>query len=43
MYTIIQEKLVKANYKGPTKLVLVIKCSSYQDLFTICTPLQQTK
>ena len=30
----IQEKFVKANYKGPTKLVLVIRCASYQDLFT---------
>ena len=23
------------NYKGPTKLVLVIRCSSHQDLLTI--------
>ena len=29
------ENLLRLNYKGPTKSVLVIKFSSYQDLLTI--------
>ena len=34
--TYVQKKLVKTNYKGPTKSVLVIGCSSYQDLLSMC-------
>ena len=43
IYVCIQWKLFKTNYKGPTQSVLVIGCSSHQDLLTICTLLQQTK
>ena len=31
----IQWKLIKTNYKGSTKSVFVIRCSSYQDLLDI--------
>ena len=30
-------------HKGPTRLVLVIKCSCYRDFFVTCTVVQQTK
>ena len=39
----IQYKCIKTNYKEPKKSVLVIRCSSYQDLLTVSTPPQQTQ